>query len=194
MKLSRLALLALLAAGIAVANASVFVFYPITTTLSPVAPPIIFAPSSNTNTTDLGGNTIQVVIGDANASLEITVHPTYQTTYYKDIALIKNTDSNKYYFCIKVDDALVDPIIDSAELYIYNVSTTPPTLVTSVSLTATSTSCSLDFAIGGGIQYRVDLNITISESGGSPDSPPSLTDNSATIQLVYGLASGETAP
>jgi hypothetical protein len=63
--------------------ASVFVYYPVSIAATPQAPPIIFSSGSNSNANDLRGQQITVSISQANTSLSITVHPTYQTTYYK---------------------------------------------------------------------------------------------------------------
>ena len=68
----------------AFATASVFTYYPFKLLVKPVSPPIIFEPGSNANQPDLGSdNNIQVDLGGNNTSVEITIHPTYRTTYYK---------------------------------------------------------------------------------------------------------------
>jgi len=81
----------------AFATASVFTYYPFTLLVKPVSPPIIFEPGSNANQPDLGSdNTIKVDLGGSKASVEITIHPTYRTTYYKNVTLIHNVDGRAY--------------------------------------------------------------------------------------------------
>jgi hypothetical protein len=92
----------LIAVVISIAFASVFVYYPMAVTLQPVRPPVVFDTGTNSNRNDLGGsdttsNTISVSIGSNKASLNITVHPTYQTAVYKNVAKIVNSDSSKAY-------------------------------------------------------------------------------------------------
>jgi len=87
----------LIAVVISIAFASVFVYYPMAVTLQPVQPPVYFETGSNAGANDLGnGNTISVSIGSNGGSLNITVHPTYQTTVYKSVAKIVNSDSKAY--------------------------------------------------------------------------------------------------
>jgi hypothetical protein len=194
-KVSRLAILALLAVGVAVANASVFVFYPGNVQLSTVKPPIIFSLGDNAGKQDLGnGNTITVTLGAANTSVSITVHPTYEITYYKNITVINNTDNQPYYFCVNVADAFTDSKITQAKLLIYNGLGDDATLIKTVDLKTTTNGCTADTEIGAGANFRVDLLIQIDETGGSPDSAPSLSDTSATFQLVYSPVNGEAAP
>jgi len=93
----------LIAVVISIAFASVFVYYPMAVTLQPVEEPIYFVESTNSNQNDLGGigrvytsNTISVSIGSNGTSLNITVHPTYQTAVYKSVAKIVNRDQKGY--------------------------------------------------------------------------------------------------
>ncbi|MGC9011912.1 hypothetical protein, partial [Thermogladius sp.] len=74
--------------------ASVFVYYPVSVTVSPVSPPVYFEYGTNANQPDLGGaNTIDVTLGANKTSLTITIHPTYWVSYYKNVSLIVNGDS-----------------------------------------------------------------------------------------------------
>jgi hypothetical protein len=93
----------LVAVVISIAFASVFVYYPMAVTLQPVSPPVYFVAGTNSNQDDLGsGNKISVSIGSNGASLNITVHPTYQTTIYKNVTKIVNSDSKAYYVWINI--------------------------------------------------------------------------------------------
>jgi len=184
-----IALLAV-AALVSIVNASVFVYYPITVELQPTQPPIIFSKGKNAGGQDLYGNTIGVSIGDANTSLTITVHPTYQTNYYKNLTVINNTDTaNSYYVAIRVNTPFSNSKIISAKLLIFDSSGTN---IAVVDLLTTGTTSWLGPLSAGG-KWFVDINITISESGGSPDSAP-FTSDSASLQLIYSPQRVESAP
>jgi len=85
--------------------ASVFTYNPLTINISPVAPPIIFKYGANAGKADLRGTTITVNISNTSTSLTLTLHPTYQKVYYKDVARINNTDTNVYYVKLRVENA-----------------------------------------------------------------------------------------
>jgi hypothetical protein len=113
-------LIALLAIAtlISIVNASVFVYYPITLTISPQNPPVVFSSGSNSNGRDLWDKTITVSTSDGT-SLTIEVHPTLQRNYYYDIAKIKNNDgSNTYYIKFRVTEPITDSRVDKAYLII----------------------------------------------------------------------------
>ena len=103
-------LIALLIAVVtSIAFAAVFIYYPMAVTLQPVQPPVYFETGSNVSNYDLGGsgtpytsNTIYVSIGSNATSLNITVHPTYQTAVYKSVARIVNSDSKAYNVSINI--------------------------------------------------------------------------------------------
>jgi len=93
----------LIAVVISIAFASVFVYYPMAVTLQPVQPPVHFATGDNSNQSDLWGrSSIFVLIGFNGTSLNITVHPTYQTAVYKSVAKIVNTDQKGYNVWINI--------------------------------------------------------------------------------------------
>lgn len=187
----KLGLLLLAAATFIIVNASVFVYYTSTVTLQATAPPVYLAPGNNTGQPDLWGNTntITVVIGDGGASAAITVHPTYGKNYYKNLTLIVNQDpSNSYTVYLRVNDAFTDSKITSATLYVYN---SAGSLVQSLDLKYTSAE--VRFTLPANDWYRIDLEIVVDETGGSPTSPPSLSDTSATFEVIY-TPSSETPP
>ena len=177
----------LIALALAVVNASVFTYYPVSITLAPQKPPLIFESGSNTGKPDLFGQTITASIGDASTSLALTVHPTYQTTYYKDIARIKNQDSsNSYYVAIKVNTLFTGP--SEAKLLIYSGSTN----VAVVDLLTTGTTTWLG-PISAGSEWSIDLKITIPETGSS-SSAPSISQPTESVQLIYSPQNTETPP
>jgi len=188
-KRKKLLTIVLIALALAVVNASVFTYYPVSITLAPQQPPLIFKYGSNTKKPDLWGTTITANIGAANTSLALTVHPTYQTTYYKDIARIKNQDSsNSYYVAIKVNTPFTGP--SGAKLLIYDSSGNK---IKEVDLLTTGTTTWFAQQISAGSEWRMDLNITIPETGSS-SSAPSISQPTASVQLIYSPQSTETPP
>jgi len=116
----------LIAVVISIAFASVFVYYPMAVTLQPVSPPVYFDAGANSNQNDLGGsgtpytsNIISVSIGSNATYLTITVHPTYQVTYYKNVSIVYNNDGKSYKVCFRVNTPLSNlPPNSKAYLYI----------------------------------------------------------------------------
>ncbi|MGC8910427.1 MAG: hypothetical protein ACP5O5_07615, partial [Fervidicoccaceae archaeon] len=170
--------------------ASVFVYYPVSFAATPTAPPVIFAEGSNAGGKDLyGTNTIGVTVSQANTSLSITVHPTYQTTYYKNITLIKNQDSsNAYYIAFRVNTAATDTNLQSAQLIIKDSSGNTKA---TIDLMTTSTSNWID--IPANSQYTVDLNITYTAGASSTYSSAPGSGFIASLQLIYSTQN-EPAP
>lgn len=76
--------------------ASLFAYYPLQLTISPAQPPIVFQPGSSAGGPDLHCNVIQVCLGAGGTSAKVMIHPTYQTTYYKDVIRLKNNDNKVY--------------------------------------------------------------------------------------------------
>jgi hypothetical protein len=170
--------------------ASVFVYYPINVFLQPVSPPIKFLAGSNANQEDLGGsgspyvsNRIGVTIGPEGASLTLTLHPTKQYNYYRNVSLIQNTDGKAYYITIRVNTPASLPPGSEARLLIYNAPS-GGTIVANVNLLATGDTSPV--SIPAGAVWRIDLYIYIPE--GSTVSP-----TSASLQLIYS-PSNEAPP
>jgi len=170
----KLAILALLAIGVAVANASVFVFYPITIGAQPASPPLKFYAGSNANQNDLSG-TITVSLGDNGTSVDITVHPTYQYTYYHNITVVKNEGSSALYFKINVSNAISGLPTGGKAYLIIRVGTSTHT----VDLTQTGAQPSNWIALNSGEKAEVDLEFYIPEGVALPSSI------STTVHLVY---------
>ncbi len=191
METKRLALIALvssLALVLAFAYAHVMSYYPVNVTLVPSAPKVIFAPGSNAGGTDIDGSNIEVTIGANATSLTITVHPTYETTYYQNITLIKNTDTTTAYNVNIVVDQGIDltklPAGSKAYLIIYNLGATRQltgwpvpmpntgTYVNIVDLTQSGETTPIGQLSAGGV-WEVDLLVYIPE--GAPASTVSAT-------------------
>jgi hypothetical protein len=164
--------------------ASVFAYYPLNITVSPTTPPVTFATGSNSNQDDLGpGNTITVSLGSNYASASVTVHPTYQTTYYMDVLRITNSDSKAYNVTIRVVEEISS---FSIKLKIYTRGTSGSrTLIGTVDLTYThDENIGILSSVG---TWEVDIEVSIPE--GSPLPSPA----TAKLQLIY-TPSSETPP
>jgi hypothetical protein len=203
----RLLALVSLAVFASIVFASVFVYYPASITVSPVSPPVQFAPGSNANQDDLGyGNKIAVSIGPNAASLAVTIHPTYQVAYYKNITIIKNVDSRAYYVNLSVqthvqigDTGL--PQGSQLILYIYNAGgarslsghpqPTPSGSVASLDLTQsgylTTSGSTSQIMLSSGSWLELDVYVYIPEGTTLPSSVK------ADLLLVY-TPSTETPP
>jgi len=173
-KLALIALASSLALVLAFAYAHVMSYYPVNVTLVPSAPKVVFAPGSNAGQTDIDGSTIGVSIGANSTNLTLTLHPTYETTYYENITLIENTDTTTTYSVnITVSQALSLPAGSKAYLIIYNKGATRSlagwpvplpasgTYVAMVDLTQTGTTAIGSLAAGG--VWEVDLLVYIPE-------------------------------
>jgi len=143
-----------------------------------------------------------VSLGASGASADITIHPTFQTTYYKNITLIKNWEPSSgkaYNVYIKVVTAASLPSGSNATIYIYrqgatrsltgfpNPAPAPGTYVANVNLTSTTPTPISIGSLAAGSAWEVDVLVYIPESSTTPDS------TTAQIQLIY-TPSGETPP
>jgi len=201
----------LIAVVISIAFASVFVYYPMAVTLQPVRPPVYFAAGSNSNQSDLGsGKLINVFIGSNGTSLNITVHPTYQTAVYKSVAKITNDDSKAYYVWINIRwtniSITASPLGStfstqsaSSDVKICFVSSSRSTSgfptpgytvdVKCVSLQSTTSSPEYIGSLNEGSSWDIDLYVYI------PEGAYGITSNAYTAQihLIYA-PSDETPP
>ncbi len=188
MKKPAIALSAALAIAIILSHAysAVFVYYPITVGIQPVSPPIVFSPGSNAGQPDLGpGNTIGVDIGTNNISLSLTLHPTYQHTYYHNLSLIVNNDTKAYYVTFRVTGAASLPSGSAARLLVYN-SPNGGSIVADVNLLSTGDT-SASIPINAGEKWRIDVYIFIPEGAALP------SPTTASVQLIYST-SADTPP
>ena len=177
---------------LSIAFSSVFVYYPITAQISPVTnTPVKLGYGSNANRNDLSG-TISVTIGPNNASATITIHPTYQVSYYRNITIITNTDSKAYKVMLNVSSPMTGlPANSKAKLYVFSKgagrgltgwstdSLEPASGSYIKSLDLTTTSTSSEFTLNANDVVEIDILIYIPE-GTSP--PSSATAN---IYLRY---------
>jgi hypothetical protein len=176
---------------LSIAFSSVFVYYPIIATIQPVTPPVKLGYGSNAGRPDLS-NTISVTIGSNNASATITIHPTYQVSYYRNITIITNTDSKAYKVMLNVSSTMNGlPTNSKAKLYVFakghargfsgwpieNLEPASGNYITSLDLTTTSTTS--EFTLNANDIVEIDILIYIPE-GTSP--PSSATAN---IYLRY---------
>ena len=174
--------------------ASVFAYYPVTATLAPTSPPVYFATGTNAGQNDIGSsNTISVAIGSNSASLSFTVHPTYQTCYWKNITIIKNDDSKAYNIYLRVVTPVSGISGATVRIYVYNkgatrsLSGSPPApqsgYVGYVDLTTTGTT--FIGSLSSNSFYEIDVYTYI------PTLPSSA---SAELLLIYTPSSSETPP
>ncbi len=178
-------LIALLAIAtlISIVNASVFVYYPITLTISPQNPPVVFSSGSNANGRDLWDKTITVSISDGT-SLTIEVHPTLQRNYYYDIAKIKNNDdSNAYYIKFRVTTPITDSRVDKAYLIINNTNTKAQHII---NLKSGEVQPSYWITLSNSDEFRVDLYIVLNSVESS--------DITVGVDLIISTTNAESPP
>jgi len=179
-------LIALLAIAtlISIVNASVFVYYPITLTISPQNPPVVFLEGSNAGGNDLWGNTITVNTGDGT-SLTIEVHPTLQKNYYYNITEIKNNDSlHAYYIKFRVTEPITDSRVDEAYLIINNTNTKVQHII---KLKSGEVQPDDWIELGSSSKFRVDLYIVLNSVGSSS----SIT---VRVDLIISTTNAESPP
>lgn len=179
-KLATMALSLLAASFIA---ASVFAYYPLTLTVQPTTPPVVFETGSNANQNDLGpSNTIVVSIGSNSTSATVTIHPTYQRTYYRDVLRIKNNDAKAYYVWLSLE-SVSNSLPPGSRVSL---------LVGSQNITLTSLSTGAKVQVGpisGSSTLTIDIEVYIPE--GSSISGASATFN---LNAIYTPSSSEEPP
>ncbi|MEM0249336.1 MAG: hypothetical protein QXG15_00905 [Desulfurococcaceae archaeon] len=167
--------------------ASVFAYYPLTITVSPTEPGVVFERGSNAGQPDIGeGNTITVTVGANKTSASITIHPTYQENYYKDVLRINNTDDNAmnvYVVFTSVSNTL--PAGSTVKLFVYE----GVTMVKELDVTSPRLNQPISIGLlGVGRVWQIDVYIYIPE--GTVITGASYT---ASAKLVY-TPSTETPP
>jgi hypothetical protein len=208
-KILSLILALLTAVMLSTAFASVFSYYPAQVSVAPTSPPVYFALGKNAGSSDLGSdNTINLTLGKNGSSGSITIHPTYQVTYYKNVTVIVNSDTKAYNVYIRVTSPITlptgsgsaistSPTSGMAKLYIYSKNASRsltgfPTPAPSGSYIAvvnlTTTGTTSVGSLNAGSAYEIDIYIYIPEGASLPSSP--LT---ASIMLI-ATPSSETPP
>ena len=180
----RLLLLAAVAVALSLASASVFVYYPIQASLSFVEPPVKLQAGSNAGQADLAGNTITVSIGANQTSATITLHPTYQTTYYKNILNITNTDTNAYYINLLVSGSLTLEPGEKVYVIIHNSDYSQETV-----LDLTTSSSTGWITLDAGSTLYVDIQVVYPEGQQLPSTAQTISFN-----LVYSTQNSESPP
>jgi len=169
---------------LSIAFSSVFVYYPITAQISPVSPPVILDSGSNAGRSDLSGsNTIGVSIGANKTSATITIHPTYQASYYENVTIIRNKDSKSYNVTLKVYTAVSGlPSGSKVLLYLFSRGATrslsgwstdslePASGSYIKSLNLTTTSTTSEFTLNNNDVVEIDILIYIPEGTSLPSS------------------------
>jgi len=184
--MKKLYLLIALAAIVAAVNAAVFAYYPITVNITGTQP-VAFDLGSNANQSDLGaGNSIVVSLGSNSTSVTITIHPTYQYTYYHNITLVKNIDTGKsYYVAFRVTQPISGwPAGSVAKMIVY---TSGGTKVIEVDLKQQYTTSWIG-PLSAGDYYRIDFYIYYPEGSSLP------SGTSVSVQLIYSPQNTVSAP
>jgi len=166
-----LLVLVALAIAVAVVNASVFVYYGLTVNISGTTAEVRFAYGANANQGDLAGQDIIVTLeGSFNTKATITIHPTNEKTYYRDVLRIENYGvSHIYYGWIKVNTPISDGDITSANLYVKDSS---GNIIATINLKSSTLQ-------GGGFQ------IPAATSSGSP---PTVTPGRLYIDIEIQIS------
>jgi len=189
----KLLLLTAIACVLGIAFAAVFVFFPANITMSFLSPPVIFLPGSNANQPDIGqGNTIGVTVGENKTSVSITLHPTYQKTYYQNITLVKNLESGAgskaYNLWFKVNTPISGlPAGSQAKLLVYQANAVrngAPLLTVDL----TSTGVSSMITLNANSFYEIDFFVVYPEGQPLPSDPVT-----ASLELIFSPQS-ETPP
>ena len=194
------AALAIAALAASIALASVFVYSPLSIGVEAQKPVIVFEPGSNAGNPDLNGTTILVSVGANDTSATITIHPTYQVTYYENITLIRNKDSSHaYQVTLRVNQPLSLPPGSRATLYIYSkgasrsltgwstdeLAPAQGTFIAALNLTSTGET---SFTLNGGETVEADILVYIPEGVQLP------APSTASVYLIYSPESGAPAP
>ena len=162
--------------------AATFTYYPLGVTVTPANPVVKFATGNNANSNDVSGSAL-VSIGENQTSATITIHPTYQVTYYENLTLINNTDTKSWTIWLKVTQPITGfPSGSKVYLVVYDSGAsrsltgyptpTPEsgTYVMEIDLTSTSSAPVEVGTLSAGSHYEVDLYVYIPEGSTLPSS------------------------
>ena len=180
--------------------AATFTYYPLGVTVTPSSPVVKFAAGSNANSNDVSGTAL-VSLGDNQTSVTITIHPTYQVTYYENLTLIKNTDTSRVWtIWLKVTQPITGfPPGSEVYLVIYNASAyrslagyptptpQPGTYFENISLTSSSNTPVKVGTLSAASYYEVDLYVYIPEGS-------TLTSSATAGVMLMATPGSETPP
>jgi len=192
--MKKLYLLVALAAIVAAVNAAVFVYYPLTVNIQGTAAEVRFALGSNAGKSDLAGTTITVSLeGSYNTKATVTVHPTNERTYYRDVLVIENHGVNHvYYGWINVTTAISNQYITSAKLYVKDGGGTVVATIDLKSNTLQGDGFQIPAATQSGTTVKpgtlyIDIEIEIDRGVDA-----SQVTDSVTLELIYSPQSAES--
>jgi hypothetical protein len=127
-----------------------------------------------------------VTIGSNNANATITIHPTYEASYYENVTIIKNTDSKSYNVTLKVYYTNVSDLPPGSKVLLYLFSKgadrslsgwpssnlTSPGNLTYLDLTQTTAQATvtLSSSESSGSIVEVDILVYIPEGASLPSS------------------------
>jgi len=186
MRYTRLVTILAILALFALVGTAVFVYLPGNISIVSVPPPVYFTAGTNANQPDIAGNTISLTIGANQSSFSLTVHPTYQKTYYEDIVKIVNPAlpaGDNYFFGVKVITAVGAPFT-IAEMRIFDNANN---LILIVDLTS-ATLQGWPTALNDNTQYRVDFMFVLPENVQLPG------PMTVQIELVYSPQAAAIPP
>ncbi|MEM0378987.1 MAG: hypothetical protein QXU53_06650 [Thermosphaera sp.] len=175
---------------VSIAFASVFVYYPAAVNVNPSKPPVVFMEGSNSGGRDLYGAIIEVTLDPTGTSASLTLHPTYQKTYYMDVLRIRNQDpNNAYYVKVKVAETVTRGNLASARIYLYEGSV----LVGTVDLLTTQLQPDNWILLNAEGELRMDFEFVYTTQGGSYETPPP-GSGSILLELIYSSQNTESPP
>jgi hypothetical protein len=158
----------------------------------PVNPPVKFVSGNNANKPGLGkdenGISYKIDVSTYDDTrAEVTIHPTYQKTYYKDVLNITNVDDSKgYNVYIRVNSYSIN--LPSGSYISLNIYDKQGYKVKTVNLTdPTSPNPNMIGYLDSGMTWIVDIEVSIPEGFSLPSSA------TANLQLIY-TPSSETPP
>ena len=173
----------LAAAALAAVSASVFVYYPVTASVSYTNPPIVLQGGTNANQTDLSGS-ISVTLGANKTSAQITLHPTYQTTWYHDVLRVVNNAASTYYVMLKLGGGL-QSVTGNVKIIVYDsAGNQVATIDTSTNALTTGW-----ITLNAGDYLVIDVVFTVNEGQQISGKTDTLT-----LNVIYSTQNTESPP
>lgn len=171
----------------AITLASVFVYYPLAITATPTSPGVKFVSGSNAGGPDIGsGRRITVTIAENETRATVSIHPTYQRNYYKDVLKIKNEDDDEMRVHL-IFRTLTNTLPDGSKVFLIVYRDATRVKMQEITSPALNTPIYIG-NIGSGHTWEIDFYIYIPGGKGIRNAI-----YSASIELVY-TPSNETPP